>query len=355
MNWADKRVLVTGGASFIGSHLVDLLVQKGAGYVRVADNLTSGRAENIQRHLQAGQVHLANGDLLQPGVADAVVRDIDIVFHLAAIHGGRGYMERHEAACAQNLLIDGTLIRAARDAGIQKFVYASSACVYPVKENGAGQFVILTEEMVGPPYNADKLYGWAKLMGEMTLQAYYRDFGLKSVSCRFSPVYGERGGENLAVMAMIARAFIRENPFEVWGDGSQIRDWTYVGDIVNGMVLAAEEVEDATAVNLGTMEPVRVIDAVQEIVAYAGYDAEIKLRPDMPTGPQHRVSSNELARRLLGWQPAVSFVEGLHRTADWYFATKDPELVRATLDRRLHERQPEGEAQPELVEAASQR
>ena len=86
--------------------------------------------------------------------------------------------------------------------------------------------------MVGPPYDADNMYGWAKLMAEMTLQAYHRDFGLKSASCRFFTVYGERGVENHAVIAMIARAFVRQDPFEVWGDGTQIRNWTYVGDIV---------------------------------------------------------------------------------------------------------------------------
>src|ERR1700737_1049923 len=113
-------------------------------------------------------------------------------------------------------------------------------------------------------------------MTELTLKSYYRDFGMKSASCRFFTVYGERGVENHAVIAMIARAFVGQNPFEVWGDGTQGRNWTYVGDLVEGMILSAEKIDDGTAVNLGTMERTRVIDAVKEVLQYTGHKAEIK-------------------------------------------------------------------------------
>jgi nucleoside-diphosphate-sugar epimerase len=355
MDWKNKRVLVTGGASFIGSHLLDTLVQTGATDVRVVDDLSSGRIENIRGHLDSGAARLIRADLLTPGVPDAAVRDIDVVFHLAAIHGGRGYVDLHQAACAQNFALDGLLIKAAHEAGVEKFVFASSGCIYPNHlQQDVNEELYLTEEMAGPPSDADNLYGWAKLMGEWTLQAYHRDFGMKSASCRFFTVYGERGVENHAVIAMIARAFIGENPFEVWGDGTQIRNWTYVRDIVSGIVLAAEKIDDGTAINLGTMERTRVIDAVHEVLRYTGRTAEIKLRPDMPTGPKNRVASNELARRLLGWSPTMSFIDGLHRTADWYFATKDPASVRQYLHRLLTER-PEPEVQPAsvLIGAAS--
>lgn len=353
MNWSQKRVLVTGGASFIGSHLVDRLVEKGVAHIRVVDDLSSGRADNIQSHLDAGRVNLIETDLLVPGVADAVVRDIDVVFHLAAIHGGRGYVDLHQAACARNMAMDGLVIHAAYTAGVEKFVFASSGCVYPnFLQQDVTNEVYLTEEMAGPPYDADNLYGWAKLMAEMTLKAYYRDFGFKSASCRFFTVYGERGIENHAIIAMIARAFIRQDPFEVWGDGTQIRNWTYVGDIVDGTLLAAEAIDDATAINLGTMERTRVIDAVEEVLAYSGHRAEIRLRPDMPTGPLNRVASNDLAARLLGWSPKVSLIDGLHRTTDWYFATKSQEQVTRTLPRMLTER-PEIETEPILEAVAS--
>jgi len=253
MNWNGRKVLVTGGASFIGSHLVDALLERGA-VVRVVDNLSSGKIENIQGHIDARRIEFIHADLLQPGVAQRAVEGMSVVFHLAADHGGRGYVDLHQAACATNLALDGMVFLACREAGVEKLVYASSGCVYPnYKQMDPNQEIYLTEDMVGPPYDADNMYGWAKLMGEMTLRAYAREWGMKTASCRYFTVYGERGVENHAVIAMIARAFIGQDPFVVWGTGEQIRNWTYVGDIVEGTILAAEKIDDGTAVNLGTM------------------------------------------------------------------------------------------------------
>lgn len=339
LDWKAKHVLVTGGTSFIGSTLIDRLLEHGASRVRIVDDLSSGTYENIQSHIDANRVDLINANLLDPSVAESVVDDIDVIFHLAAIHGGRGYVDLHQAECAKNLALDGNLIRAAHEARVEKFVFASSGCVYPLHlQQDVGRELYLTEDMVGPPYQADGMYGWAKLMTEMTLQAYYRDFGMKSASCRFFTVYGERGVENHAVMAMIARAFVGQDPFEVWGDGTQIRNWTYVGDIVDGMILCAEKVDDATAVNLGTMERTRVIDAVREVLRYTGQDVNIKFLINMPVGPLNRVASNDLGKRLLSWEPQMKFVDGLHRTIDWYFATKNRDVVSAYLSRMLTER-----------------
>ncbi|MBI3485139.1 MAG: NAD-dependent epimerase/dehydratase family protein, partial [Acidobacteria bacterium] len=239
MNWSHSRVLVTGGASFIGSALVDELIKRGA-RVRVVDNFSSGKREYLKSHLDSGAIELDDADLLEPGVAAKVVRGMNLVFHLAADHGGRGYVDLHQAACATNLALDGMLFRACHQAGVEKVVFASSGCVYAnYLQTDPNEILYLTEDKAGPPYDADNLYGWAKLMGEMTLQAYYRDFGMKSASCRYFTVYGERGHENHAVIAMTARAFIKQNPFVVWGNGEQIRNWTYVGDIVSGTLRAA--------------------------------------------------------------------------------------------------------------------
>ena len=336
--WTERYTLVTGGASFIGSHLVDALVARGA-RVRVADDLSSGVLENIRQHLDGGHLEFLKGDLLDPAFASRAVRGVATVFHLAANHGGRGYIDRHQVACATNLALDGTVFKACLEAGVENVVYASSGCVYPCGlQSDPAQTVYLTEEMVGPPYDADNAYGWAKLMGEMTLRAYARETALKTASCRYFTVYGERCQESHAVTAMIARAFIGEDPFVVWGDGEQIRNWTHVSDIVEGTILAAERISDATALNLGTMERTRVIDAAREVLRYTGHTADIALRPDMPTGPLNRVAANGLAKQLLGWEPKVSFVDGLHRTIDAYFAAHDPRLVAASLERRLLER-----------------
>lgn len=338
MNWDGRRVLVTGGASFIGSHLVDALVQRGA-RIRIVDNLSSGRIENIQQHLDAGSVQFVHRDLLEPGAALAAVEDREVVVHLAADHGGRGYVDLHQAACSTNLALDGMLFQACKAAGVDKVVYASSGCVYPnFLQTDTSEILYLTEDMVGPPYDADNLYGWAKLMAELTLRAYYQDWGMKSVSCRYFTVYGERGHENHAVIAMIARAFTQENPYVVWGTGEQIRNWTHVSDIVAGTIRAAEVVDDGTALNLGTMERTRVLDAVHEVMRYTGHNAPVELHPEMPTGPLNRVADNARARALLGWEPQVKFVDGLHQTIDWYFRTKDRREVAGALNRRLTER-----------------
>jgi UDP-glucose 4-epimerase len=338
MDWHKKQVLVTGGCSFIGSHLVDALLARGAS-IRIVDNLSSGQRSNVEAYLAKNRVEILEADLLEAGVAEKAVAGCQYVFHLAADHGGRGYVDLHQAACATNLALDGMIFRAALKAKVEKIVFASSGCVYPNHlQADVSQILYLTEEMVGPPYDADNMYGWAKLMGEMTLRAYYKDWGMQSASCRYFTVYGEKGHENHAVIAMIARAFIKQDPFAVWGTGEQIRNWTYVDDIVSGTILAAEKIEDGTAVNLGTMERTRVIDAVNEVLQYTGHKATIELHPEMPTGPLNRVADNSLARKLLGWEPKVKFLDGLHRTIDWYFSTKDPARVRAILDRRLTER-----------------
>jgi nucleoside-diphosphate-sugar epimerase len=169
----------------------------------------------------------------------------------------------------------------------------------------------------------------------LTLQAYHREHKLGAASLRYFTVYGPRGVENHAVIAMIARAFIGQNPFDVWGNGMQIRNWTYVDDIVRGTILAAEKINDGTAVNLGTMERVRVIDAARMVLEYSGHKAEIRLRPDMPTGPVNRVADNKLAKKLLGWEPKTAFRDGLRTTMDWYAATHQQEKVRGVLEKML--------------------
>ncbi|HKW88731.1 MAG TPA: NAD-dependent epimerase/dehydratase family protein [Candidatus Acidoferrales bacterium] len=333
--WQHKRVLVTGGASFIGSNLVDALLARGA-EVRVVDDLSSGRLENIQAHVTSGRVCFIEADLREPGVARSAMKGIQVVFHLAADHGGRGYVNLHQAGPASNLFLDGLVFWEATKAGVEKVCYASSGCVYPnYMQTDPTKEVYLKEEDVRPPHDADNMYGWAKLMAELTLQAYHREYKLGAASCRYFTVYGPRGVENHAVIAMIARAFVGQDPFEIWGDGQQIRNWTYVDDIVEGTILAAEKIHDGTAVNLGTMERVRVIDAAKLTLDFAGRKAGFKFLRDMPTGPANRVADNSLAKRLLAWEPRVMFREGLRRTMDWYFAARKPEQVKERLETML--------------------
>ena len=336
--WKNKAVLVTGGCSFIGSHLVDALVARGAS-VRIADDLSSGTLGNVQHLLDQKVVEFFKTDLLSPGAAEKAVAGMEHVFHLAANHGGRGYIDLHQAACSTNLALDGLMIRAAHLGGVEKFTFASSGCVYPDHlQHDPSEVLYLKEDLVKPPYAADNLYGWAKLMCELTLQAYYRDYGFKCASLRYFTAYGERCLENHAVIAMIARAFVKQDPFIVWGTGEQIRNWTYVSDIVEGTILAAEKIDDGTAVNLGTMERTRVIDAAIEILRRTSVSSTLLPDPTKPTGPYNRVCDNALGKKLLGWEPQVSFSDGLDRTIRWYYETKNATTVRADFDRLLTER-----------------
>ncbi|MBU1125587.1 MAG: NAD-dependent epimerase/dehydratase family protein [Candidatus Omnitrophica bacterium] len=342
MEWSKKKVLVTGGASFIGSHLVEALVDRGA-FVRVADNLTSGILDNIKRHIDTSRIEFLKGDLRDTQFTSEVLRDMQIVFHLAADHGGRGYVDLHQAGPATNLLLDGNIFWQSVQRGIEKVVFASSGCVYPnYLQNDVNKEVFLTEDMVQTPYDADNMYGWAKLMGELTLKAYHKEYGLKAASCRYFTVFGPRGKENHAVIAMIARAFLQQDPFEVWGDGEQVRNWTYIDDIVRGTILAAERIDDATAINLGASERIRVKDAVAQILRYTKHSAHLCFRNDMPVGPRNRVADNALAEKLLGWCPEVSFHEGLQKTIDWYFSSKNKEQVALNFSETLIRRTKDG-------------
>ncbi|HKL12278.1 MAG TPA: NAD-dependent epimerase/dehydratase family protein, partial [Halanaerobiales bacterium] len=162
-----------------------------------------------------------------------------------------------------------------------------------------------------------------KLMAEKTLESYYDELGMKSTSLRYFTVYGERGKMNHAITAMIGRAFLEQNPYKVWGDGSAIRNWTRVEDIVDGTVKAAEKIDDATPINLGIERRISVEEAAKTILEITGHDAKIKYLPDKPVGVLNRVADNTRARKLLNWKPSKTFEEGLEDMVDWFYSYHD--------------------------------
>jgi len=332
MKLKNKKILITG-CSFIGSHLLVKLIDEDVKSIRVV-NLTDRHLKYFKKYLK--EIEFYQRDLRDLNQARESVKDINIVFHLASDHGGRGYVDLYQGKTASNLLLDGSVFYACLKQEVEKVIYTSSACVYPnFLQKDPKKEVYLREEMVGPPYDADNIYGWAKLMGGMTLKAYYKDFGLKSAVCRLFTVYGERASESHAIIASIAKAFIKQDPYEIWGDGQQIRNWTYVEDIVDSLLLAVEKIDNATAVNLGTTERIKVIEMVNLIFKYTNFYPKKIQFLKMPTGPLNRVADNSLAKKLLGWQPKYRFNEGLKKTIAWYFSTHKVEEVKKDLERLL--------------------
>jgi UDP-glucose 4-epimerase len=211
------------------------------------------------------------------------------------------------------------------------------------KKPVAGKTIYLKEEWADPFKEgcaaADGEYGWAKLMGEMTLRAYWKQYGMRSVSCRLFTAYGERENETHAVIALIAKAFIQMDPYEIWGDGQQDRNFTYVGDIVDGMIRAAERVEDATAVNIGTAEHIKIIDAVKMIYKETGFTPQsISFDTSKPVGVFSRAADLTRTRKILNWEPTTTFEEGLRRTIKWYYGNRNVNEVASRLGILLTER-----------------
>jgi nucleoside-diphosphate-sugar epimerase len=341
--WKGKRVLVTGGASFIGSHLTDRLVELGA-VVRVADDLSSGRLENLNQSVD--DIEFIQGDLREAPFAAKVCHGTEVLFHLAAAHGGRGYIDTHPVECAANMLLDTTVFKHAFQAGVDRICFTSSACVYPTHLQDApdtDKLVYLREEWANTyeqgKASPDGEYGWAKLMGELTLRAYHKQHKLKSVSCRLFTAYGERENETHAVIAFIAKAFAQLDPYPIWGDGTQDRNFTYVSDIVNGMVLAAENITDGSAINVGTAEHIRVKDAVEKVFGIMKWRPNrIEYDTTKPVGVFSRAADLTLLRKSVGWVPEVSFEQGLERTISWYVQSRTREEVSSNLQTLLMER-----------------
>lgn len=349
--WRNKKVLVTGGASFIGSHLVDSLLKKGA-IVRVADDFSSGKLENLEFPLErrssgawaTDNLVVWQGDLKDKSFTRSMTKEVDIIFHLAALHGGRGYIHTHPAQCCTNMILDQLVFEEAQRAGVDRICFASSACVYPsYLQEETGSSYLLKEEDADPFVRdrafADLEYGWAKLMAEMALNAYHRQYGMKTSSVRIFTAYGPRENETHAIVALIAKAFVRMNPYVIWGTGEQDRNFTYVQDIVDAMILAAEKIEDGSPVNAGRDDRITINQAAELVFDITGWRPK-RIRHDLskPQGVASRAADLTGARSLLRWEPRVSYMDGFKKTVDWYFANKNEKDVKANLDRLLLER-----------------
>lgn len=340
--WAEKNVLVTGGAGFIGSHLVDRLIQLGAN-VTVVDNFSKGKMDNIfhiltkngisfedsvhMNMIKAGKHKIVLADLEDKAVVAKIVRGQEIVFHTAAIIGGRGYIDTHPADSMRNLVINHNVIHESFEAGVERVHYSSTACVYPTKlQADYGSDYLLKEDdaIVNNMANCDGEYGWTKFMGELGLQAYYKQYGMKGSICRYVTAYGEREDDTHALMALVRKALEKQDPYVVWGTGEQDRDFTYVGDIADGSILAAEKITDCTPINLGTSVRYKIKDVANSILKLANH-APLKgifFDTTKPEGVKSRALDIMRAKKLLGWEPKVSLEEGIKRVVNWHIQAK---------------------------------
>lgn len=338
--WTNKRVVLLGGASLIGTHLANRLLGEDIAHLMIVDDFSAGKMSNVE-HLIPEGVEIRNRELRDYFNARTSVAKMDVVFHLAAQHGGRGYVATHDVELYNNLELDTTIFRACANEGVEKVIFSSSACAYPVDlQTNADEYVYLTEDLIDYKNmrQADGAYGTEKLVGEQMLDAYIDKGYFKGCSTRSFTVYGPLMNESHAIAALIAKCMLKQDPLEVWGTGNQIRNWTYVEDNVEGALLAAEHL-DRGAINIGIEERLTPFDAlflICNILRWKGPHA-FDVRPDKPTGPVNRVA-NATKLKSLGWEPKYTFEKGLRKTIEWYLSTHNEWDVRKDLERKLTER-----------------
>jgi len=335
MNWTGHSIVVTGGTGFIGSNVVDTMLSRGAKVI-AADQLIAPNASpnvwkrRLDRYHEICRRHGTDTNLEIIDLSTERERfkhiltknNVDSVFMLSAVFGGRAFVDQQQAACSIGFAIDENTIRACQEAGtVERITYSSSACVYPPSLNKPDYLlkesdVLSTGEGLA---SSDNLYGFQKIMTEMTLSAFSEEHGLKTSSCRFLTVYG--AGEfptSHAISMLCERALRLEDPFTVWGSGEQERGFTYVTDIVDGLIMAAERVTDGTAINLGWDKRYKVKDVVDMILKISNHKPKtLKFDKTKPEGPFSRALDVSLARTLLGWQPKIDLQEGLEKTINW--------------------------------------
>ena len=341
--YQNKRVLVTGGASFIGSHLVEALLSFNCDVV-VVDDFSSGKRANLPNAEK--KLKIIELDIFTATDLDSLFTDVEYVFHLAAIHGGRGFIEKYPAKVMMNLGIDTKVFQAAIFNKVERIVHASSACAYPIfQQDTIGVLNMLAEMDSGTMEDQgafpDGAYGWTKLIGEYQLKQMTLGTQTKGRSARIFTAYGERENESHAAIALIAKGLLRLEPFTIWGNGLQTRNFTYVTDTVMGLLLAGADDTDNqfSIINVGTSEHITINDFVKTIFDLIGWEPrEIYLDLNKPQGVASRASDNTLIESLFGWEPKVSIQEGLERTIKWYANYEERPRTIEELEKKLESR-----------------
>ena len=306
-----EKFLVTGGAGFIGSNIAKTLVSQGY-FVRVIDNLLTGKKANLADIID--NVEFLEADMGDEEVARTAMKDIDIVLHQGALPSVPRSVD--EPAATHKHCVDATftLLLAARDAGVKRFVYAASSSAY-----GDTPTLPKVETMQPQPLSP---YAAAKLVGEYYCTVFYRVFGLETVSLRYFNVFGphqDPTSQYAAAIPAFVTAILKDQPPTVFGDGEQSRDFTYVDNVVEANLLAARVEHTAGEVlNIACGQAITVNEIIDVINDLLGKNIKPIYAPPRPGDVRHSLADITLAKNLIGYKPTISFKQGLQLAIDWY-------------------------------------
>ena len=316
---STKRILVTGGGGFIGGHLVRNLLDQGHS-VRVTD--VKPFELWYQAHPEAENI---SADMRLIGDCREACAGMDEVFNLAADMGGMGFIETHKAECMLTVLINTHMLMAAKEAGVKRYFYSSSACVYNAEKQVSEDVIPLKEEDAYPALPEDG-YGWEKLFSERMCRHFREDYGLATRVARFHNVYGPLGtydgGREKAPAAMcrkvIQAKLSGDHRIEIWGDGHQTRSFMYITDCVKGAqdIMYSDILEP---LNLGSSELVTINGLVDMVEDIAGIKLERSYNLSAPKGVNGRNSDNTLIQKYLGLEPSVKLRDGMEKTYAWIY------------------------------------
>ena len=312
-----KKAVVTGAGGFIAGHLVVELKKRGY-KVRAVDK----KPLNQWYQVSEGVENLIL-DLNKWENCRMAVNGCNEVFNLAADMGGMGFIETHKADCMLSVLINTHMLLAAKDCGVERYFYSSSACVYNGEKQTDPNNPGLKESDAYPALAEDG-YGWEKLFSERMCRHFMEDYGIVTRVARFHNVYGPSGtydgGREKAPAAICRKVIDKElygrDEIVIWGDGHQTRSFMYIDDCIKGILdIMYSDIEEP--INLGSSEMVSINQLVDYVEDIAGYKLIRKYDPDAPKGVRGRNSDNELIRKYLGWEPSVPLKEGLEKTYKW--------------------------------------
>jgi nucleoside-diphosphate-sugar epimerase len=315
-----QRIVVTGAGGFIGGHLVQHLLAEGRTELTAVD--IKPPDEWFQRD---SRVENVSADLQDIQACRRIVHGASEVYNLAADMGGMGFIEGNKALCMLSVLINTHLLMAAREAGVRRYFYSSSACVYNAEKQAVPGVAGLAESDAYPAMPEDG-YGWEKLFSERMCRHFSEDFGLETRVARYHNVYGPHGtydGGREKAPAAICRKMIRakltgDHRIVIWGDGSQTRSFTFITDCLEGTRRLMDS-DVRTPLNIGSSEMVTINELVDLVERIAGVRVIREYDTSAPQGVAGRNSDNSQIRRLLGWEPSTPLLRGLEDTYRWIY------------------------------------